>query len=81
MVVVGVDAHERTHTLVAIDEAGRKLAGKSVAATADGHLEAVVGPVLARARLCARGLPLPHPWLRAGPSRRRRGGCAGCRPA
>ena len=42
MVVVGVDAHKRTHTLVAIDEAGRKLAEKTVAATPDGHLEAVM---------------------------------------
>ena len=41
MVVVGVDAHKRTHTLVAIDDAGRKLAEKTVAATPDGHLEAV----------------------------------------
>ncbi|MGO9854375.1 MAG: IS110 family transposase [Acidimicrobiales bacterium] len=42
MVVVGVDAHKRTHTLVAIDDAGRKLSEKTVAATPDGHLEAVV---------------------------------------
>ena len=42
MVVVGVDADKRTHTLVAIDAAGRKLAEKTVAATPDGHLEAVV---------------------------------------
>lgn len=41
MVVVGVDAHKRTHTLVAIDEAGRQLAERTVAATPDGHLEAV----------------------------------------
>jgi transposase len=41
MVVVGVDAHKRTHTLVAIDDAGRKLAEKTVAATPDGHLDAV----------------------------------------
>lgn len=41
MVVVGVDAHKRTHTLVAVDESGRKLAEKTVAATSDGHLEAV----------------------------------------
>jgi transposase len=40
-VVIGVDAHKRTHTLVAVDEAGRKLAEKTVAATPDGHLEAV----------------------------------------
>jgi len=25
MVVVGVDAHKRTHTLVAVDEVGREL--------------------------------------------------------
>lgn len=42
MVVVGVDADKRTHTLVAIDDAGRKLSEKTVAATPDGHLEAVV---------------------------------------
>jgi transposase len=41
MVVIGVDAHKRTHTLVAVDEAGRRLAEKTVAATPDGHLEAV----------------------------------------
>jgi len=41
MVVIGVDAHKRTHTLVAVDEAGRKLAEKTVAATPGGHLEAV----------------------------------------
>ncbi len=33
---------KRTHTLVAIDDAGRKLSEKTVAATPDGHLEAVV---------------------------------------
>lgn len=41
MVIVGVDAHKRTHTLVGIDEAGRKLAQLVVAATSEGHLEAV----------------------------------------
>ena len=41
MVVVGVDAHKRTHTLVGVDEAGRKLGEKTVAATPEGHLEAV----------------------------------------
>jgi len=39
MVVIGVDAHKRTHTAVAVDEAGRKLAEKTAAATTDGHLE------------------------------------------
>jgi len=40
-VIIGVDAHKRTHTLVAVDEAGRKLAERTVAATPDGHLKAI----------------------------------------
>ncbi|MCC6960306.1 MAG: IS110 family transposase [Dehalococcoidia bacterium] len=39
-VIVGVDAHKRTHTLVAVDEVGRKLGERTVAATSEGHLEA-----------------------------------------
>ena len=38
MVIIGVDAHKRTHTLVAVDETGRKLSERTVAATPDGHL-------------------------------------------
>ena len=41
MVLLGVDAYKRTHTLVAVDEVGCKLAEKSVPATSDGHLEAL----------------------------------------
>ncbi|WP_197415526.1 IS110 family transposase [Mycobacterium sp. IS-1590] len=41
MVVVGADVHKRTHTLVAVDEVGRKLGEKVVKATTDGHLQAV----------------------------------------
>ena len=41
MVTFGVDAHKRTHTLVAIDDAGRKLGERTVAATRDGHLDAL----------------------------------------
>jgi transposase len=40
-VVIGVDAHKRTHTLVAADELGRELAAETLAATADGHLAAI----------------------------------------
>lgn len=40
-VVVGVDAHKRSHTLVAVDEVGRKLGERTLAATSDGHLQAV----------------------------------------
>jgi transposase len=41
MVVIGVDSHKRTHTAVASDETGRKLAEKTVVATSAGHLELV----------------------------------------
>ncbi len=41
MVMIGVDAHKRTHTLVAVDEIGRKLEERVVQATRDGHLSAV----------------------------------------
>ena len=42
MVVVGADVHKRTHTFVAVDEVGRKLAEKVVSATSGGHAEAVM---------------------------------------
>ena len=41
MVVVGADVHKRTHTFVAVDEVGRKLGEKVVAATTAGHDQAV----------------------------------------
>ena len=40
-VVVGVDAHKMSHTLVAVDPAGLKLAQKTVATTSAAHAEAV----------------------------------------
>jgi len=39
MVIIGADLHKRTHTAVAIDEAGRKLGQRTVSATPEGHLE------------------------------------------
>lgn len=39
MVTLGADLHKRWHTVVAIDETGRRLAEKTVRATPDGHLE------------------------------------------
>lgn len=44
MVVVGADVHKRTHTFVAVDEVdevGRQVASKTVAATTAGHQAAV----------------------------------------
>lgn len=39
MIVIGVDSHKHTHTAVAVDGNGARLAEKTVAATGDGHLE------------------------------------------
>lgn len=41
MVVLGVDAHKRSHTIVACDGAGAQLGSITVAATTEGHLRAV----------------------------------------
>src|SRR6266542_4182023 len=41
LVVIGVDAHKRTHTMVATDGVGRRLAETTVEATSDGHLRAL----------------------------------------
>jgi transposase len=41
MIIVGIDAHKRTHTLVAIDERGQRVGSVTVPATSDGHLEAL----------------------------------------
>jgi transposase len=40
MVTLGIDAHKRTHTVVAVDEVGRQLGQKTtVATTSEDHLE------------------------------------------
>jgi transposase len=41
MVTIGADLHKRTHTLVAVDDNGRRLAEKIAPATTAGHLELV----------------------------------------
>lgn len=41
MVVLGADAHKRSHTLVAADEAGVELGSITVGATPEGHLKLV----------------------------------------
>ena len=41
MVMIGIDAHKRTHTAVACDEHGRELARASVGTTSDDHLQLV----------------------------------------
>jgi len=39
MVTIGIDAHKRSHTAVAVDAVGRTLAKRTVTANAGGHLE------------------------------------------
>ncbi len=39
MVVIGLDAHKRTHTVVAVDGTGRKLGERTVSTSPAGHLE------------------------------------------
>lgn len=41
MVTIGADSHKRTHTFVVVDDVGKKLSERTVAATAEGHLEAL----------------------------------------
>lgn len=41
MVVLGVDAHKKTHTVVAVDSAGVEIGRLTVPATTRGHLEAL----------------------------------------
>ena len=42
MIVIGIDAHKRTHTLVAVDDVGVKLGEKTVVeATGRGHASAL----------------------------------------
>jgi transposase len=41
MVVIGVDSHKRTHTVVAVDGTGRKLAERTVSTSPAGHLELI----------------------------------------
>jgi transposase len=42
MIVIGVDVHKRTHTIVAVDGlTGRQIAGREVPASDAGHVEAV----------------------------------------
>lgn len=41
MIVIGIDSHKRTHTAVAADGNGRKVAETTVAATSAGHLDLV----------------------------------------
>lgn len=42
MVIIGIDAHKRNHTAVAVDEQGRQLAQRNSGASSADHLELIV---------------------------------------
>ena len=42
MVMLGTDAHKRSHTIVVVDPAGAEVGSVTVAATGDGHLRVVL---------------------------------------
>jgi hypothetical protein len=41
MVMIGTDSHKHTHTVVALDEIGRRLGTKTVRTNNEGHLALV----------------------------------------
>src|ERR1700728_379056 len=41
MLVLGIDAHKRTHTIVAVDEHGRQQAQRTINATTADHLSLI----------------------------------------
>ena len=41
MVMIGTDSHKRTHTVVAVDDVGRRWDVKTVRTNSEGHLELV----------------------------------------
>jgi transposase len=45
MVILGADTHKRSHTVVAIDQAGRELSQKTVPATPAGHRQLIAWAV------------------------------------
>jgi hypothetical protein len=65
MIIVGVDAHKRTHTCVAVDSRGQRLGEKTVPATSVGNASALkwallkFGPELTWAIEDVRTVPGP----------------------
>ena len=82
MVVIGADSHKRTRTVVAVDDVGRRLGVKTVAATSEGHLLLVRSAAQwPRGHLRAGGLPPPDPPPGARPAGCRAPGGPGSHPA
>src|SRR5918912_1892284 len=82
MVMIGTDSHQRTHTAVALDEVGRRLAEKTVPATSDGHLALVSwARQWPQVSFAGRGLPEHDPSARARSARSWASTGAGSDPA
>ena len=62
MVLLGIDPHKDTHTVVAFDQAGRQLDQRTVPARTPGH-----GQLVSWARHAGRSGP--GPWRTAATSR------------
>jgi hypothetical protein len=79
MIVIGTDAHKRTHTAVATDQMGQQLSTKTVGTTSKDHLTLLQWA--RRKRRCSylgnRGLPAPERATRARPDRRGENGWCG----
>ena len=81
MVMIGTDSHKHTHTAVALDEVGRRLAEKTVPATSDGHLALVSwARQWPQVSFAGRGLPEHDPSARARSARGRASTGAGPDP-
>jgi transposase len=39
MIMIGADSHKRTHTVVAVDEVGRRIGEKTVRTNTEGHMD------------------------------------------
>ena len=76
-VVIGVDAHKRTHTLVAADELGRERATKTLGDNGGTSGSDRLGGSMAESALGDRGLPTPDAHAGSGPAARRRTGRPG----
>ena len=82
MVILGTDAHKRSHTVVACDEVGTEIGTFTVSATPQGHLRLVKwGGALYRAAVGNRGLSGPVPSVGGRSVASRGTGGAGCLPS
>ena len=71
MTVIGIDAHKDWHTLVAVDEVGRRIKELTVEARAAGHRRIMTWLEGFEDVTVAVGLPTPDSSTRGGSARSR----------